>query len=74
MGFHLCSTCGRPVFDNCASFMVELPDGGGVAMVGPACADGSMLRVCQQLAADGAPPVDPALLTGLEQLRGALAG
>ncbi|MFI8365292.1 hypothetical protein ACIGD1_34710 [Streptomyces sp. NPDC085612] len=74
MDFHLCTTCSRPVFDNCASFMVELPAGRGVAMVCPACADGTMLRACEQLAADGAPPVEPALLTALEQLHGALAG
>ncbi|WP_407842113.1 hypothetical protein ACE1OC_42945 (plasmid) [Streptomyces sp. DSM 116496] len=72
MGFHVCSACGRPVFDSCPSLMARLPGGRGIAMVCPACADGSMWRLCQQLAADGAPPVDPKVLTSLEHLHSAL--
>ncbi|MCM1969419.1 hypothetical protein [Streptomyces sp. G1] len=72
MGFHVCSACGRPVFDSCPSLMAPLPGARGVAMVCPACADGSMRRLCQQLATDGAPPVDPDVLIALEQLHDAL--
>ncbi|MGW4688550.1 hypothetical protein ACWEPM_27150 [Streptomyces sp. NPDC004244] len=71
MGFHLCSVCCRPVFDSC-SLMVDLPGHRGGAMVCPACGDGTMLRLCQQIAKDGLPPVDPALLTALEQFANAL--
>ncbi|MFJ3842260.1 hypothetical protein ACIPY6_43210 [Streptomyces sp. NPDC090054] len=73
MDFHLCSACGRPVFDSSPSVMVDLP-GRGVAMVCQACADGSMLRLCRQLAKDKAPPVDAGLLATLQSLSGVLAG
>ncbi|MFE9803755.1 hypothetical protein ACFYP6_33700 [Streptomyces goshikiensis] len=73
MAFHPCSACGRPVFDSCPSVMVDLPGRRGVAMVCPACADGSMLRLCRQLANDDASPVDTALLATLQSLSGVMA-